>query len=248
MKLANTIARLKAICPNKWHIHEKVLCVDIGLKPTESVSYASQLPEIVIALRKGFKGSKRKGTLEMTEIQCIDLGDTGTPNPLNIHYCPHGSDESFPADALKSLSMISRQPRYFSFGPDTVEIKMQLSIVKLVIGEDSTLDEETAKRHQQLWKGWYLKEREACVVFERDDLPVIVQCFPSIWNVNAPPSNDQPMPRDVAAKDGVTFKLCSMPVIVFHQRQELGASILWVNHSCQCQPQSSKDATPRRVL
>ena len=86
----------------------------------------------------------------------MDLRDVGTPNELHIYYSYHGDKEQFPPDLLSDSPSGLMQPRFFSFGTSTVQIATQLTIVRLVTGDDLTLDEETAKRRQKLWKRWYL--------------------------------------------------------------------------------------------
>jgi len=126
MKLADVITHLTSIPVSKWCVHEKVLCRQLGLKGTDSISARKQLSDIITALKKGYKGNKRLPTCEWTTHPCMDLGDTGTSNPLNIHFYFHGDKELFPTETLNSSSLIYYQPRYFSIGPDTVPVATQL--------------------------------------------------------------------------------------------------------------------------
>lgn len=188
MKLKDTITRLKSIPTNKWHIHEAVLCRKLGMAAQDGLSVRRQLSNLVSALQKGHSGDRRRGTYESTGLPVMNLGDIGTANALNVHFTVHGYFEPFPTDSLQSSSTVSARPRYFSFGTNSVPIATQLSIVKLVTGTDSTLDAKTAKRRQDLWKSWYEKDRNAAVVFEKEDLPTIVEQFPSVWDKETIPS------------------------------------------------------------
>jgi hypothetical protein len=80
-------------------------------------------------------------------------------------------------------------PRYFSFGADDVvviDIKIQMSILRFVTGEDTHLDAVTASQRSSLWKGWYLKypPRESRQ-FILNHLPDVARQHGHVWGLRA---------------------------------------------------------------
>ena len=130
----------------------------------------------------------------------MQLRDTGTPNDFNIHFTPHGDKEPFPTDILSISPQLCFVPRYFSFGSHT-DIGTQLSILKQVTGDDTTLDTTTAKRRKESWKSWYANDMEGGASFEILDLPVIAETFQSVWGIKEFVSGEAPS-RDVTSQVG----------------------------------------------
>jgi hypothetical protein len=76
-------------------------------------------------------------------------------NELNIHFLEHSQREPFltTGDLKTAGTTATAVPRYFSFGADVVDIKMHVSILRSVTGEDPYLDQETAFNRSSLWEG-----------------------------------------------------------------------------------------------
>lgn len=112
--------RLAALEPCKWPVHEAHLAEMLGLTALAALCVAAQLTVLVAALRKGYTGSKRAGTLVSTGVATMDLRDEGVPNSLNVHFSKYGEPENFPTATLNASPTAPRQPRHFLLGSDTV--------------------------------------------------------------------------------------------------------------------------------
>eukprot|EP00978_Attheya_sp_CCMP212_P020215 scaffold57562_cov32-Attheya_sp.AAC.3 len=127
LRLKEDVKRLFAYkCPC-WHVHETIICQNVGLKGVEGVCARDRLSNLINAIRNGYVGNKTTGVgFEDTGRAVADLSLTN--NGTNVSFSKHGERELFTTSTL-SLSGASRpiQPRYFSFGKPKVDIKTQRS-------------------------------------------------------------------------------------------------------------------------
>jgi hypothetical protein len=88
---------------------------------------------------KSYIGNKKDGI--KTGRPAIDLKSSES-NELNIHCLEHGERDLFltTGDLKSAETTVTAVPRYFSFGADVVDIKIQMSILRSVTGEDPYLD------------------------------------------------------------------------------------------------------------
>jgi hypothetical protein len=140
------LSLLEGLPPNKWGLHETVLCQELGLKAKENLSARKQLGQLLYALKKGYSGQKRDNSRVNTGYDEMDLFDTSVPNYFDIHSYFHGDKESFAADSLAGSSCVLHQPRYFIFGGCKADengqqmvkgnrIKTQCLIMRFATGE-----------------------------------------------------------------------------------------------------------------
>jgi hypothetical protein len=129
---------------------------------------------------KSYIGNKKDGI--KTGRPAIDLKSRES-NELNIHCLEHGQRESsFTTGDLKAAeTTVTAVPRYFSFGADVIDIKIQMSILRSVTGKDPYLDRETAINRGSLWKGWYLNKARDSRQFVLHHLPVIASNYVHVW-------------------------------------------------------------------
>jgi hypothetical protein len=106
-------------------------------------------------------------------------------NELNIHCLEHGQRELFftTGDLKAAETTVTAVPRYFSFGQDVIDIKLQMSILRSVTGEDPYLDRETAINRGSLWKGWYLNKARESRQFVLHHLPIIARKYVHVWGL-----------------------------------------------------------------
>ena len=76
---------------NKFHIHEKVLCVSLGIRDQDALSRRGQLTEAI----------------KLTNSGCLKD---------SVQYETYGQREEFSTAMLSGVSHISHVPRYFRFG------------------------------------------------------------------------------------------------------------------------------------
>jgi hypothetical protein len=87
-------------------------------------------------------------------------------------------------DLKATKTSVTTQPRYFSFGTDAIiDIKIQMSILQSVTGEDPYLDRDTAMKRASLWKGWYLQAANNSRQFVMHHLPTIACDFVHVWEL-----------------------------------------------------------------
>ena len=162
-KIMDAIGGIKA---TKWWVHESVVCKMSNIRPREGKAIWQWLTLVLLSLKKSYIGNKKDGI--KTGRPAIDLKSRES-NELNIHCLEHGQRELFfmTGDLKAAETTVTAVPRYFSFGQDVIDIKLQMSILWSVTGEDPYLDRETAINRGSLWKGWYLnKARESWIKLE----------------------------------------------------------------------------------
>jgi hypothetical protein len=52
------LSRLEGLPPNKWGLHETILCQELGIKAKEKLSVRKQLGDLLSALKIGYSGQK----------------------------------------------------------------------------------------------------------------------------------------------------------------------------------------------
>jgi hypothetical protein len=133
---------------------------------------------------KSYIGNKKDGI--KTGRPAIDLKSSES-NELNIHCLEHGQHNSFLTTGdLKAAetAVTAAVPRYFSFGADVVDIKMQMPILRSDTGEYPYLDRETAINRGSLWKGWYLNKSRDSRQFLLHHLPAIACKYVQVWGLD----------------------------------------------------------------
>jgi hypothetical protein len=162
---------LKYIQTSKYHVHETVVCLLVGIKQTDAVSTRSMLSQNIVALRSNL----------------IDLEEQ--ENDFNIHIFQHGNRESFSNNLLASNPTVNHEPHWFSFGSSQMKIKKQIAIMKTVTGKAPRLDKAIAKKWQNIWVAWYHKE--SVKEFEmHQHLPTIARQFCDKWVTFIPEVED----------------------------------------------------------
>ena len=127
-----------------FHIHEKQLMKDFGIKCTETVSVQEQLTSALTAIRIGcYKNSAGKS--KPTGFVAMDLQDTSLCNDFGagVNFQVHGRREAFLASRLSTKDINFHVPCYFSFGSKLFldgELKKQLKLAKSMVQEDSFKD------------------------------------------------------------------------------------------------------------
>jgi hypothetical protein len=74
------LSRLEGLPPNKWGLHETVLCQELGIKAKENLSVRMQLGHLLSALKIGYSGQKQDNSRVKTGYDKIDLHDQSIPN------------------------------------------------------------------------------------------------------------------------------------------------------------------------
>jgi hypothetical protein len=106
-------------------------------------------------------------------------------NDLGIHCLEHGQTQPFSTagDLNAKKTYVNARPRYFSVGKDVIEIKIQISILRSVTGEDQSLNSDTARDRGSIWKGWYSKYPIESRKFRLSHLPAIAKDFEHVWEL-----------------------------------------------------------------
>jgi hypothetical protein len=195
--MSDVVGRLSRLPQNKWWIHEKVVCRDLNLIASDSISVRTQLSNMHSAIVKGYFGSKETGT--STGFGPMDLSDTIVPNQLNVHFMFQGKKESFPAERLNANTTVKYSPRYYHFGTldklsSGPSVKVQCNVLRCVMGEaGGGLDDTTMKRRAAKWTAWYTKDTaKGSRSFEKNDISDIALKFRDVWDVNIPNSITKP--------------------------------------------------------
>ena len=172
IEMDDVIERLRNLPTSKYHVHEIVVCRMLRIKATDTVSKKSMISELIVVLR---------GRM------AIDLEQQ--KNEFNICIFKHGKKEEFKTNLSASHLTVSREPRWFSFGPGQMNIKKQIAIMKAVTGEATKMDKATAEKRKNIWRAWY--RNESTVEFEtQDHLPTIVLQFHGEWEEAIPVDAD----------------------------------------------------------
>jgi hypothetical protein len=169
----------KSLC---WHVHETILCQNVGLKGVEGVCACDRLSNLINAIRNGYVGNRRIGFgFVSTDRGVADLSLTN--NGTDVSFSKHGEKELLAASSSSLPNeSIMFQPRYFSFGiPKIGDIKAQLSFVSAVQGHSDRLDEKTSKRRRKTWYGFYKNDPKHTKSFCANDLHVIIEECPNIF-------------------------------------------------------------------
>eukprot|EP00978_Attheya_sp_CCMP212_P009107 scaffold21443_cov53-Attheya_sp.AAC.2 len=180
--LKEDVKRLFAYKSPCWHVHETIVCQNVGLKDVDGVYARDRLSNLINAIRNGYVGNRRTGFgFVSTGRGVADLSLTN--NGTNVSFSKHGDKELLATGSLPlSNALIMFQPRYFSFGkPKIGDIKAQLYFVRAVQGRLDRLDAKTSKRRQKNWHGFYTKDPKHTKSFCINDLHVIIEEFPNIF-------------------------------------------------------------------
>ena len=143
---------------------------------------------LVACMKKGFGGNPRNKTKVSTGVAAVDLGDSCSP--ISFQKC--GDFEEFAGGLLSDL-VISRQPRWFKFGPGCViTVTEQQEIVRELMGRmaitetDGILSRgvcrETANRRKQLFAKFYRQEDSTLFTpFLNMDVPQLMFRYLDLW-------------------------------------------------------------------
>lgn len=147
-------SRLLMIPASKWHVHEAVIARKLRLDRE-----GTNLSELVSYLKKGGKGSKRRGSWEASS-HTIDLC---ADNEALIKFAPYGADGI----------------RYFAIGVhrDRPTMNNQVKLLRGIVGEGLD-DSETKERRRLGWLPWATRiDCPEATAFEEIDLPAISFAF-----------------------------------------------------------------------
>ena len=148
----------------------------LGVRTTNAMSKRGMISALVRALRG------RMIDLEQQE------------NEFNICIFKHGKKEEFETNRGALNPTVSQEPRWFSFGPDQMDIKKQLAIMKAVTGEAPRMDNAIAEQRKKIWRAWY--RNDSTIEFQtRKHLPTIAREFRGEWEAVIPVDNDVSMHR-----------------------------------------------------
>lgn len=79
---------------------------------------------------------------------------------IDVKYRRHGKKEPFATSKLDSDgSRPNHVPRWFQLGDDTVDVGIQLAMVREIMGTHRRLDDTTKERRGRVWKDWALGVR-----------------------------------------------------------------------------------------
>jgi hypothetical protein len=151
-KVIDAIGRMK---PTKWWIHETVVCKMANIRPMEGKVVRQWLTLVLDSLKKNYIENKKGGIKTGPRHPTIALMSSES-NELRIHCLEHGQGKSFltTGDLKATKTSVTAMPRYFSFGTDVINIKIQMSIMRSVTGQqDRSLDHDTSINRGSLWKG-----------------------------------------------------------------------------------------------
>jgi hypothetical protein len=144
-------SRLLAIPALKWHVHEAVVARRLDID-------SERLSELLLYLKKGGRGSKRRRSWETSSHPPTDL--SAADNSLRIKYAPYGDDKV----------------RFFAIGYhfDRPTMKNQAKLLRAIVGEAKEDDEATRKRRQRGSLPWATGIRcPAATAFQKIDLPLL---------------------------------------------------------------------------
>jgi hypothetical protein len=257
------VKRLQSLPPGKWALHEMCLCQELCMSAKEGLCVRKQLGLLLAALEKGSWGQKRDKTWTSTGLPMMDLGDTGIPNTIGIHYIIQGEVELFPTESLSEKSGSLCKPRYFMIdglkgGPNDHHIKSQSYLIaKLVTGHQATrgLDEESRKRRQANWLQWYQEDDShgKFTEFQQKDLPLIAAEFRDVWDVVLPKNQSRIQPRMLTAIGNeirAVLQSCNqIPKKILKKTREDGVPLRVLSNNKRQQPQvETTTSTKKRCI
>jgi hypothetical protein len=189
-KAIDAIGRLQ---PTKWWIHETMVCRTTNIRPWDGKSVRQWLTLVLLSIKKSYIGNKKEGI--KTGLPAIDVLSRES-NQLSIHCLQHGKGEPFSTtgDLKATKASVIQIPRYFSFGTDVIDIKIQMSILRSVTGKDPNLDPATAIKRASLWKGWYLRTPNNSRQFVLQHLPAIAREYAHAWGLAELIADDDAIP------------------------------------------------------
>jgi hypothetical protein len=108
-----------------FYIHERVLCKELHISPTDGDSIREQLSKAIRLIKKGRYGINGVG-------QMADLSDTNntTFGKAGVHFITYGAKELFTTNKLSSMNWTSAMPRCFAFGRTKFQVSVQVKICR----------------------------------------------------------------------------------------------------------------------
>ena len=139
MKYDRSFNMLSSLAQTQWNWHEKALSRRIGITASsEAVSVREELTSFICAYENVDKrgvGNKKSGSFVSPSSHLI-LAD------IDVRYCLHGKKKPFaPAKLDREGSSKDHVPRWFQVGDDTIDIGIQLAMVREIMGTHRRLDD-----------------------------------------------------------------------------------------------------------
>lgn len=181
--------RLLSIPACPFWVHESVVARLIELPRGTEHGQSEALTALLACLKKGYGGNRKKGTLQATGYNAVDLEVENNEYP--ICFQKWGEKEEFER-GTDSLDPIVRTPRWFKFCNDSngIELKEQYPIVNELTGHrtsstlaegDLTIPRFAAKRRHKSYISFYKGDESQCTPYLNFDIPVIAAKFIHIW-------------------------------------------------------------------
>jgi len=141
----------------------------------------TQLKELIKGIEKGYFGAKKGSNRVDTGVAPFDLLDER--NDEGIYVLAHGSKPKPSAGKPHG-----RAERWFAFVEhdaddnrvDMVDIDMQLSIVRGIMGADPYLHPDVKRRRTEGWRNWWLSQSGGGDV-KRVDIPLIAKEYRDVF-------------------------------------------------------------------
>ena len=131
-------------------------------------------------IEKGFLGN-RKAKYEETGYAIPNF--SVEKNGYRISYQNFGSTETFIAGRKVTKNRVQQKPRWFRLGEPLTDVRTQIDLVNLLVGEDDRLSEDVQERRQTNYKK-FLSGSCADGSFRKLDVPLIAFQYRDIWGEN----------------------------------------------------------------